>query len=97
MRKLLITILSCMMLAGAALAEPRWMKVDKQSFIPKQDRSSASRSTRIDLEDAISQVRRETGGRILSASTIRKNGRNVHRIKVLTSDNRVRIINVNAD
>jgi uncharacterized membrane protein YkoI len=86
-----------MMLAGTAFAEPRWMQADNQSFIPKQDRTSSSRSTGVDLEDAISQVRRDTGGRILSANTVRKNGRNVHRIKVLTSDNRVRIINVNAD
>jgi uncharacterized membrane protein YkoI len=41
-------------------------------------------------------VRRATHGRILSAETISQQGRHVHRIKVLTPDNRVRIIMINA-
>ena len=97
MKKLLATTLLSMILAGTAFAEPRWMHAENQSFIPKQERSHKQRPTSIDLEDAIAKVRRDTGGRVLSANTVRKNGRSVHRIKVLTDDQRVRIINVNAD
>lgn len=50
----------------------------------------------VSLEEAVEQVRRETGGRILSAETVQANGRRVHRIKVLTPDRRVRVINVDA-
>jgi len=97
MKKLLATTLLCMILAGTAFADPRWMHAENQSFIPRHERSDKQRSTSIDLEDAIARVRRDTGGRVLSASTVRNNGRSVHRIKVLTNDQRVRIINVNAD
>lgn len=51
---------------------------------------------RVPLDKAVEQVRRETGGRILSATTERKGGRYVHRIKVLTPDKRVVIKEVNA-
>lgn len=48
------------------------------------------------LDQAVAQVRKQTGGRILSAETVQKKGRKVHRIKVLTRDNKVRIIHVEA-
>jgi hypothetical protein len=51
----------------------------------------------VTLEEAVEQVRKETGGRILSAETVKSNGRRVHRIKVLTPDRRVRVVNVDAD
>lgn len=50
----------------------------------------------VSLEQAVESVRKRTGGRILSANTQRKGGRTVHRIKVLTDDQRVRIIEVDA-
>lgn len=48
------------------------------------------------LDQAVAQVRKQTGGRILSAETVQKKGRTVYRIKVLTRDNKVRIIHVEA-
>ncbi len=48
------------------------------------------------LEQAVKRVRKQTGGRILSANTVDKGGRKVHRIKVLMKNGRVRVINVNA-
>ncbi|WP_303901228.1 PepSY domain-containing protein [Thiohalomonas denitrificans] len=49
------------------------------------------------LDQAAAQVRRETGGRILSAETVREKGRKVHRIKVLTPDRKVRIVRIEAN
>ena len=49
------------------------------------------------LEQAVDQVRAETGGRILAAETVEIEGRRVHRIRVLTPDHRVRVIEVDAD
>lgn len=46
------------------------------------------------LEQAVAQVRRETGGRILAAETVQENGRRVHRIKVLTPERSVRTLRV---
>ena len=42
------------------------------------------------LSDAVEQVRRQTGGRIVGAETKIKNGREVHHIKVLTDDGKVK-------
>lgn len=42
------------------------------------------------LAQAVESVRRQTGGRIISAETKRKNGREVHHIKVLTKDGKVK-------
>lgn len=42
------------------------------------------------LSDAVEQVRRQTDGRIISAETKTKNGREVHHIKVLTKDGKVK-------
>jgi len=49
------------------------------------------------LQDAISRVERETRGKVLSAET-KHNGRNtVYRIKVITREGQVRVIEVPAD
>lgn len=49
------------------------------------------------LQDAVSKVERDTHGKVLSAET-KHNGRNtVYRIKVITRDGQVRVIEVPAD
>ena len=47
------------------------------------------------LSEAIESVRRKTGGKILSAETRVQGGREVHHIKVLTEDGKVRTHKVN--
>lgn len=47
------------------------------------------------LDDAVDQVRHETGGKVLSAQTVEINGYRVRRIKVLV-DGRVRIYDIPA-
>ena len=44
----------------------------------------------ISLDEAIARARQQSDGKILSAETVRDGGRNVHRIKILTSDGRVK-------
>jgi uncharacterized membrane protein YkoI len=46
------------------------------------------------LSEAISQVRRQTGGQILSAETRVSGNREVHYIKVLTKDGKVKTVKV---
>jgi len=64
-----------------------------QAAPPVSQRGAA---TAITLEQAVAQVRKETGGRILAAETVQENGRRVHRIKVLTPDHSVRTIRIDA-
>lgn len=50
----------------------------------------------LSLDAAVRQVRQQTGGRILSAETVQRNGKRLHRIKVLLPDGTVRIMTFNA-
>ena len=50
----------------------------------------------VSLNEAVQQVKRETGGRVLSADTVNQGGRTVHRIKVLTPSGQVRVVVVDA-
>jgi len=49
----------------------------------------------VSLSEAIEQVRRRTGGRVVSAETKVQGGREVHHIKVLTADGKVKTHKVN--
>lgn len=95
MRNLLTLLMLLLTLAGThawadgSFSQNSLRYVDRhETRAPNQHSSS--------LDQAVEQVRRETGGRILSAETVRQNGKRVHRIKVLTRDNRVKIIRVPA-
>ena len=57
----------------------------------------ASFAAAMTLQDAIAKVERDTHGKVLSAETKRTGNRVVYRIKVLTRDGRVQVIEVPAD
>ena len=48
------------------------------------------------LQDAVERVQRETGGRVLSAETVRVGRQKLYRVKVLTPQGRVQVITVPA-
>ena len=58
---------------------------------------SHSERNGISLDEAVSRVRRQSDGRILSAETVRRDGRRVYRIKVLSQDGRVSRVDIDAD
>lgn len=49
------------------------------------------------LQDAVAKVQRETQGKVLSAETKHNGRQTVYRIKVLTRDGQVRVIEVPVD
>ncbi len=49
------------------------------------------------LSEAVDKARRDTGGKVLSAHTETRGDREVHVIKVLTPDGRVKMVRVNGD
>lgn len=59
-------------------------------------RRDQERGDGMSLNQAVQQVQRETGGRVLSAETINQGRRSVHRIKVLTPSGQVRVLTVDA-
>ena len=65
----------------------------------RDERSSRSQATRregLSLDEAVARVRRDTGGRVLSAEARENRGRTSYRIKVLLRDGSVRVVNVDA-
>lgn len=52
---------------------------------------------RTSLDEAVSDARDRYPGRVLSAETKRNNGRESHRIRILTNEGRVKRLNIDAD
>ena len=50
----------------------------------------------ISLDEAVAQARQRHKGKVLSAETIRVDGRKVHSIKILTKDGRVKRTRIDA-
>ncbi|MCG5513120.1 PepSY domain-containing protein [Ectothiorhodospira shaposhnikovii] len=84
----LCLVLSLAFPAGAAtLVEPSRPVL----LLPVQEPSGE-----VSLDEAVALVQAGIGGRVLSAETQIQNGRRVHRIRILTDDQRVRNILVDA-
>jgi len=50
----------------------------------------------ISLDQAVEQARERTGGRVISAETRNKDGQRIHNVRILTSDGKVRRLQINA-
>lgn len=102
MRSLTTTIIVSlplfMLLAGPAGAAPKQAPGDTYGSVlaPDAPRYRALAREGVSLDEAASMVRRQTGGRIIKASSRRSNGRTVHYIRVLTRDGRVFTVRVDA-
>jgi len=58
--------------------------------------SLAAVGAELSLDQAAAQVRRETGGKVISARTIQAGDRRLHQIRILTTGGRVRDIHIDA-
>jgi uncharacterized membrane protein YkoI len=58
---------------------------------------SHSEKRGISLDEAVSRARGKSDDKVLSAETVRVDGRRVHRIKILTSQGRVKHVQIDAD
>lgn len=64
--------------------------------LPAAANIQLARSNGQSLNEAVRSVKKETGGRILSAKTINENGKRIHKIKVLLPSKKVRVFKINA-
>jgi len=94
--------LTVMLLAAAALLPLRASAFDLEENLKAQhvqyEKTAGlymAQRDGVSLSQAIEQVRRRTGGRVVSAETRVQGGREVHHIKVLTKDGKVRTHKVN--
>ena len=58
--------------------------------------SVAAKTAPLTLQEAIAKVERETGAKVLSAETKHASRQTVYRIKILTRDGQVKVIEVPA-
>ncbi len=59
--------------------------------------AQAEADRRTSLEEAVSEARGRHPGRVLSAETDRRGGRESHRIRILTRDGRVKRLDMDAE
>ena len=65
-----------------------------QSKANDNDNEAPRVETKSSLTDSVRRVERQTGGEVLSAEPMQRDGRQVNRVKVLTNDGRVRVMQV---
>ena len=58
----------------------------------REEPSARIESPRSELPESVLRAERETGGQVLRAESMQRDGREVYRLKVLTPDGRVRIM-----
>ena len=51
----------------------------------------------VSLDQAVEQAKQRVGGRVISAETRNRDGRQVHNIRILTDEGKVRRLRINAD
>jgi len=57
----------------------------------------AAHARELSAQEAVAQVQRETNGKVLSVQTLTIGKRKVYRIKVLTHDGQVRVVQIQAE
>lgn len=53
---------------------------------------ASAKGARATLPESVRRVERQTGGEVLRAQPMQRDGREVYRLKVLTADGRVRVV-----
>jgi uncharacterized membrane protein YkoI len=104
-RNLLVRILAILLLSCSLALMPAATRADdleqslREAYTGVERREEAvlrvaQKNGGKSLSEAVEQVRRQTNGRILSAQTKMNGNREVHHIKVLTKDGKVKTIKV---
>ena len=86
-------LLTALVLAATALLPSPAIAVDL--FETRTPILQVAQNDGMSLSQAIESVRQRTGGKVLSAETRVQGGREVHHIKVLTKDGKVKTHKVN--
>jgi uncharacterized membrane protein YkoI len=89
----LILLLAAVPAAGPVVAAPHHYP---RMLIAKNNHDGKGGNGGISQDEAVAQARQRYNGKVLSAETIRDDGRKVYRIKMLTQDGRVKRIRIDA-
>lgn len=85
---LLLPALALLVAAGAVRANGP----GRATLPPATGKGAVDRSTGTTLPESVRRVERQTGGEVLRAEPMQQDGREVYRLKVLTRDGRVRVM-----
>lgn len=78
---------------GSVWARPKNQPQPQPTVEPQPPPAhSQSQGNRVTLPDSVRRVERQTGGEVLRAEPMQRDGREVYRMKVLTADGRVRVV-----
>ena len=66
-----------------------WAQAPPHAPPPSPAQAKGNRSS---LPESVRRVERQTGGEVLRAEPMQRDGREVYRLKVLTADGRVRVV-----
>ena len=83
------TLIVAAFLVGAGSVWAQSPPTDPPSDEPAQAPAKGNRGS---LPDSVRRVERQTGGEVLRAEPMQRDGREVYRLKVLTADGRVRVV-----
>ena len=94
--RLLRTVLHPMLLLGTGAA---WAQSAPPPHAPPPHRGPVQQRGQDEggLRDSVRRVERQTGGEVLRAEPMQRDGREVYRLKVLTADGRVRVVQDDPD
>jgi len=59
--------------------------------------AAAAHARELSVQEAVAQAQRDTNGKVLSVQTLTIGKRKVYRIKVLTHDGQVRVVQIQAE
>lgn len=83
------TLFVAAILVGTGSVWAQSPPTDPSSQGPAQAPAKGNRGS---LSDSVRRVERQTGGEVLRAEPMQRDGREVYRLKVLTADGRVRVV-----
>lgn len=95
LRPLICLVLPAALLAalpGLAMAGDHGRGRPAQAPTPRNAQQDPSRQDPSALPDSVRRVERTTGGEVLRAEPMQRDGREVYRMKVLTADGRIRVV-----
>jgi len=99
--RLLRTALHPVLLLGTgavwAQSAPPPSHPPRQEPPAQRDRGQGQAGQGQGLPDSVRRVERQTGGEVLRAEPMQRDGREVYRLKVLTADGRVRVVQDDPD
>ena len=80
-------VVAFLVVTGSAWAQSAPSDPSAQAYA-----QAPAKGARATLPESVRRVERETGGEVLRAQPMQRDGREVYRLKVLTADGRVRVV-----